>query len=71
MTFKIFFGLVIALVSVFCVFVSLDIIYWTKESIWAFMTILSGCGVLCGIEYAIKDTKFYKRLANLFAGKEG
>ena len=69
MTFKTFFGLVIALVSVFCVFVSLDIIYWTKEPVWAFMTILSGCGVLGGIAYAIEDTKLGERLANLF--KEG
>lgn len=69
MNLKTFSGLIIALVSVFCVFVSLDIIYWTKEPLWAFMTVLSVCGVVAGIEYAIRDTKLAKRLANLF--KEG
>ena len=69
MNFKTFFGLVIALVSVFCVFVSIDIIKCTKEPVWAFMTVLSGLGVVGGVEYAIRDTKLAKKLADLF--KEG
>lgn len=69
MNFKTFFGLIIALMSVFCVFVSVDIIHWTKEPVWAFMTVISGFGVIGGIAYAIEDTKLGERLANLF--KEG
>lgn len=71
MTFKTFFGLVIALVSVFCIFVSLDIIRCTKEPVWAFMTIFSGCGVIAGIQYATERTKFGLWLSELFSDKEG
>lgn len=71
MTFKTFSGLVIALMSVFCVFVSVDIIKHTLEPLWIAMTILSGIGFIAGIQYATERTKFGLWLSELFSDKEG
>ena len=71
MRFKTFLGLFIAVLSAFCVYVSVCIIRTTESLDWAIIGVISVFGIIAGIGYAIEGTKLGEKIANMFADKEG